>query len=217
KNVVDKYEDVVLECEVIGSPNPTIHWLKNGKRILQGSSQNFKDDVPQYELNDVSGTSKLQLAGTRSNLYLDCVNEADEGVYTCVAETPTLRKTQSHTVTIGGSSFDDLPGESRKCGSKNSRGKPARIYMWSKSRFEYNHVVTQLYCRAQGNPTPSIAWIDASGKPIVSEDGYKITNSGDLVIMNPNWEEHMGSYTCIADNGVGTDSQSTFFYPVSET
>lgn len=211
-NVVDKYESVVLQCEVVGSPNPTIHWLKNGKRIVQGGSQNFQNDVPQYELNDVTSGSKLQLAATRSNLYLDCVTEADEGTYTCVTETPTMRKTQSHTIAIG-SSFDELPVDSRKCGGKHSRSNPARIYMWSKSRFEYNNVVTQFYCRAQGNPAPAITWLDAYGKLITSGDGYKITNSGDLVITNPNWEDHMGSYTCVADNGIGTDSTTTFFYP----
>ena len=30
-----KRQDVVLECEVGGSPSPTIHWLKNGERIQQ--------------------------------------------------------------------------------------------------------------------------------------------------------------------------------------
>lgn len=30
-----KRKDVVLECEVGGSPSPTIHWLKNGERIQQ--------------------------------------------------------------------------------------------------------------------------------------------------------------------------------------
>ena len=30
-----KNRDVVLECEVGGSPSPTIHWLKDGERIQQ--------------------------------------------------------------------------------------------------------------------------------------------------------------------------------------
>ena len=30
-----KHRDVVLECEVGGSPSPTIHWLKDGERIQQ--------------------------------------------------------------------------------------------------------------------------------------------------------------------------------------
>ena len=34
-SIASKHTDVVLECEVGGSPSPTIHWLKNGERIQQ--------------------------------------------------------------------------------------------------------------------------------------------------------------------------------------
>lgn len=32
---VTRHEDIVLECEVGGSPSPTVHWLKDGTRIQQ--------------------------------------------------------------------------------------------------------------------------------------------------------------------------------------
>lgn len=37
---------------------------------------------------------------TSSKLFLDCVDEASEGVYTCVGETPTERITQSTNLVI---------------------------------------------------------------------------------------------------------------------
>lgn len=43
----------------------------------------------------------LKLGKTKSKLYLDCVSDRDEGVYTCVAETPYERITQSTEVKMG--------------------------------------------------------------------------------------------------------------------
>ena len=43
----------------------------------------------------------LRLGTTRSRLFIDCVSPADVGVYTCVAETPTLRIATTFVLRVG--------------------------------------------------------------------------------------------------------------------
>ena len=45
--------------------------------------------------------SLIGLGFTRSKLYLDCLSPEDEGVYTCVAETSTLKIANSTSVAVG--------------------------------------------------------------------------------------------------------------------
>ncbi|CAG5123766.1 unnamed protein product [Candidula unifasciata] len=193
ESVATQFGSIVLECEVGGSPPPTIHWLKDGVRLLQDGSHS--DDEASYEDSVSSGSRRgLRLSSTRSRLYLDCVGEEDEGVYTCVAENAMLRKSQSTRLRVG---------------------EPARIYMWTVSRLEFENSKVQLFCRAEGNPEPTITWYDRDNKPIESDENYRITKSGDLIIRDITWLENMGGYTCVADNGFGTDTAQTFLYPVS--
>ncbi|KAK0055332.1 neural/ectodermal development factor IMP-L2, partial [Biomphalaria pfeifferi] len=162
------YDSIVLSCEAAGIPNPTIHWLKNGERVQQGTSHNVQDDEATFENAAGDDLPRLQLANTVSKLYLDCITEEDEAEYTCVAETPLARKTQSHKVFI-----DPIRGNPRHRCSLHNGEKPARIYMATSSRFEYENELTQLYCRAEGKPTPTITWYDPFNEPITNADGYK--------------------------------------------
>ncbi|XP_030198279.1 netrin receptor DCC isoform X2 [Gadus morhua] len=57
--------DVELECSATGTPPPTVHWLKNGERV-----------IPSDYFQIVDG-SNLQILG---------LVRSDEGVYQCVAE-----------------------------------------------------------------------------------------------------------------------------------
>ena len=49
----------------------------------------------------------------------------------------------------------------------------------------------------------------------VSLMSVQILASGDLVISQIDWMQHMGTYKCVAENEGGLDSVSTFLYPVS--
>ena len=56
----------------------------------------MRDDIASYESSsedkELSKYDKVvRLGTTKSRLFIDCVRPADAGVYTCVAETPTLR------------------------------------------------------------------------------------------------------------------------------
>lgn len=212
-----KRQDVVLECEVGGSPSPTIHWLKNGERIQQGFTRDFKDDAATYEQEmNPSGTPMLRLGKVKSKLYLDCVSEQDEAKYTCVAETPYERITQSTYLQIE----NDLPVSVEKaetCLTKRAlRGSPARIYLWTSVRLELEGTAVQLFCRAEGFPAPKCSWrYSEYGEEISHDHQHKVLPNGDLLIKNIDWLTNMGEYYCRCSNEAGADQQSTFLYPTA--
>lgn len=214
ETVATQYGSIVLECEVGGSPPPTIHWLKDGVRLLQDGSHKPSDDEASYEdPASVGGRRGLSLSSTRSRLYLDCLSEEDEGEYICVAENAVVRKSQSTLLRVERPE-DVLYSEVHECsGKRSNKGEPARIYMWTVSRLEFENSKVQLFCRAEGNPQPTITWYDRDNKPIESDENYRVARNGDLIIRDITWLENMGGYTCVADNGFGTDTAQTFLYP----
>ena len=64
----------------------------------------MRDDAANYESaeNELTKYDKVvKLGTTKSRLYIDCVRPSDAGVYTCVAETPTLRIVTSVVLQVG--------------------------------------------------------------------------------------------------------------------
>lgn len=62
-----------------------------------------------------------------------------------------------------------------------------------------------IVCKGRGFPEPSYIW-SAGGHRIVSDAHYKV-EGGRLQITNPN-HEHVHTYQCLADNGIGVDHVS---------
>lgn len=208
-----RHQSIFLECEAGGSPTPTIHWLKDGQRLLQGAFETIEDESAAFEDldSDHQGDGgKLRLSATKSRLYLDCLTDASEGEYTCVAETPFMRKTQSTIVKVEGHGYP-----SDNCIVKRSaRGEPARIYMWTASRLEYEDNTVQLFCRASGTPEPVITWYDSMNNTIPDDsDQFSVAVNGDLIIRSISWFNNMGVYRCMAENQFGSQLVETFLYP----
>lgn len=208
-----RHHNIFLECEAGGSPTPTIHWLKDGQRLTQGDFERIEDESAAYEdLDSDENEEKLRLSATKSRLYLDCLTDASEGEYTCVAETPYMRRTQSTVVKVEGRGFP-----SNNCIAKRSaRGEPARIYMWTASRLEYEDTTVQLFCRSSGYPVPQITWYDSLNNTIPEDsDQFSVASNGDLIIRDISWFNNMGVYRCVAENHHGTSLVETFLYPMS--
>jgi len=72
--------------------------------VTQGGRHDVRDDIASYE-SDVVATNPhetvLRLGTTKSRLFIDCVRPSDAGIYTCVAETPTLRITTTVVLRVG--------------------------------------------------------------------------------------------------------------------
>ena len=56
-------------------------------------------------------------------------------------------------------------------------GKPARVYMWTAERLEFEGADVQLFCRADGHPAPTITWYDRRGAVIGSNEEQYIVRS----------------------------------------
>ncbi|KAK3094638.1 hypothetical protein FSP39_004303 [Pinctada imbricata] len=210
--VASRHQSIVLTCQA-GGKSPTIHWLKDDQRIQQGDDRDYLNDEPAYEepLNEGEGSS-LGLSFTKSKLFLDCVTPEQAGEYTCVAETTTERIAQTTELVVG----EDYDGTGNCLAKRSLRGRrePARIYLWTSNRLEVQGMAVQLYCRVEGFPAPTLSWFDNNGEEILpSNDNYQLLDNGDLLIKHISWS-NMGRYRCETTNGLGTDSVTTFLYPV---
>lgn len=55
---------------------------------------------------------------------------------------------------------------------------PARVYMWTSQRLEYEGNDAQLFCRAEGSPAPSLAWYSPDDHLITAkDDGYVVSEA----------------------------------------
>lgn len=203
---VSPFDHNVLSCQAIGNPPPTIHWLKDGNRIIQDTLGSIQSDDGNLHILPVAGTSQ-----TWSRLFLDCLTPRDQGTYTCVAETPYSRVSSDTRVNIS----ERRPANLEPfCLNKRSFGLPARIYMWTRFRFEQQGSDVQLFCRSSGLPKPEVIWSRGDdNRPIEDDKKHMVLDNGDLLIRNIRWKD-VGIYTCTAQNDLGSDMTLTFLYPV---
>ena len=72
--------------------------------VAQGGRHDVRDDAADYE-SDADATTRydkvVRLGTTKSRLFIDCARPHDAGVYTCVAETPTLRIVTTIVLRVG--------------------------------------------------------------------------------------------------------------------
>ena len=72
------------------------------------------------------------------------------------------------------------------------------------------HCLT-LNCSAVGNPVPTIAW-KRDNVLLRPSDGIRVMDGGVQLIMCPLTASHTATYTCTADNSVGSaDSSGSVF------
>ena len=73
---------------------------------VQGERHDVRDDTADYESPSDEGESVkrdkvLKLGTTKSRLFIDCARPSDAGIYTCVAETPTMRIVTTTVLEVG--------------------------------------------------------------------------------------------------------------------
>jgi len=206
-----------LICAVYSRPPPTIRWLKNGVEIESIKSGNELEQIQNQ------GIPTLQTAVTKSRLSIDCADK--QGVYTCVADNGYKRIEGNTTLKLSTGAKQSKREKikvSEKCALKKRKdirldfmvGSPAKIVMWTDTRMERPDAVAQLFCRANGNPKPTITWYRLNedgeqGEQITNGPQYTLLQNGDLMVKDPQPGDEGGfSYQCVAKNAYGMDNQT---------
>ncbi|KAM7388095.1 hypothetical protein PAMP_024296 [Pampus punctatissimus] len=130
------------------------------------------------------------------SLQIAFIQPSDTGRYTCIAANV------AGTVSLEMSLTVQIP--------PSIRGTEQDVAVVENSQ-------AQLACAAEGVPQPSLSW-EKDGNPLSESTGeYTILPSGELVIDITQLDD-AGSYTCVATNAVGQDSQtvtlSVYTHPV---
>ncbi|CAH0383542.1 unnamed protein product [Bemisia tabaci] len=192
---------VELHCDVMGSPPPSVQWNR-GLQTLQ--EQGFE------ESNDIGGTG---VAKVRSKLVIDCVLPHHQSMqYTCKGISGSQAVISNPiTLLVQGGNSTSLGSERCRAGGI----KVPRINSWSPIIMETMGTNIALPCFAEGNPRPTVYWLDKKNEPIdeSSDSRFKMLETGELLITKLNWED-MGDYKCVAESPQGHETAETFLYPM---
>lgn len=190
-------ETVHLTCEAMGSPAPTIRWLKNDEPII--------DYNP--ETNQLIDNADSSIAKVHSTLIVSLPSKNLEDIYSCIIKAGHVTERADSTVYTADSNTD-LIDRYRLMPSK-----PIIVYTYHAFMDTIGNDVV-IPCKARGHPRPNVYWKDNRGH-IISRTNRKmqVLKTGELVIRNIRWAD-MGDYVCIARNSFGRVTSTTFIYPV---
>ncbi|XP_031626078.1 neural/ectodermal development factor IMP-L2 isoform X3 [Contarinia nasturtii] len=193
---------VELECDVIGSPPPSIHWVRGDKTI----------DNLDFESNAITESNPTSRARAISRLIIDRSVVA-ERTFTCVGRAGGKTAVESTSI---------YPNENANQGdllasNSGSNGlKKVRILSFYSTIFASIGKTIVLPCKASGRPTAEIYWVDTEQNVIGSQNPrHKVLSNGDLLISPLKWSD-MGLFHCIARNPLSKDTAETFVYPSSD-
>ncbi|KAK2709050.1 hypothetical protein QYM36_014620 [Artemia franciscana] len=172
---------IKMTCCVIGSPEPTIEWMKNGFPI--------QSDGIKYE-------SKLDPTGVVA-LEVKSLLREDSGEYTCVAKNIHGRT----------SSTADLRVRERQ----DADPSPPTFISGIQENYVGSENELVLSVRMSGFPLPRVVWYKDGNKLQSSRYKTSVTDDGHcrLVVISPCLSD-VGQYTCFAENRVWKDEISCF-------
>ncbi|XP_040156857.1 neural/ectodermal development factor IMP-L2 [Anopheles arabiensis] len=204
---------VELECEIMGSPTPTVQWV-------HGSGQTA--DWEDISVNVISEDTPTSVARVVTRLVIDRASRASQTTFTCIGRAAGQEVSSSTVVYHVDSvahlgNYSDVPllrpVAAVDTMFKNLKG--ARITLHYKTLFENMGSTVVLPCKAVGRPLPEITWLNEEGNVVGSlqDARFRTLPTGELIITGLRWAD-MGSYTCVAKNVLAKDESETFVYPI---
>ncbi|XP_043484053.1 neural/ectodermal development factor IMP-L2 isoform X2 [Leptopilina heterotoma] len=185
---------VEFNCEITGSPTPSLHWIRGIK------TETKIKEILKKGIADVPWEGITRVAG---KLVIDCVTPEDEGLIYCAGVAGREIQLASTFLRVDQSL-------KRTCQESN---KPV-INLNAKSILSNIGSTIIIPCRTSGNPRPEIYWLDNFEKRINFDNSrYSILENGDLLVEDIKWED-MGRYVCVAKSGDVEVSADTFLYPL---
>ncbi|KAK4872188.1 hypothetical protein RN001_016312 [Aquatica leii] len=170
--------DAVFRCLVQHLGGYRVGWVKVDTKAIQAIHHNLITHNPRVSISHSNHVVW--------NLHIRGVQEEDGGVYMCqintdpmLSQTGTLKVVVSPDFVFDETSGDILVGEGAS---------------------------TFLTCKATGRPSPRIEWRREDGKEVILRNGTSRVRvpsiDGPIFNMSKISRSEMGSYFCIAANGV---------------
>uniref|UniRef100_A0A0N5ALN4 Immunoglobulin I-set domain protein n=1 Tax=Syphacia muris TaxID=451379 RepID=A0A0N5ALN4_9BILA len=197
-------QNVVLECQVAGHPEPVVKWLKDGQNVTQ---------CPDYEITS---------DGVRHRLSIRNVEASDSGRFTIQAMNAAGTK-QSTCTLIAAPAPTPIPGVKSVASSpappQTPVGPSAPLFLK-----ELKHQPLKpgyqvvLEARVAGNPTPQVEWL-MNGAPLKN---YRARTEYDpqtgicALIIPQMFADDIGEYICRATNSHGVGETSAHLLPGDE-
>ncbi|KAK6493207.1 ADAMTS-like protein 1 [Huso huso] len=171
---------LVVKCEAVGNPEPTISWSKNGEQLKASSRVGMLPD---------------------GSLQIFSPSETDVGFYTCTARNSIGATALSSTITLTGKPLIQ--------GSKGEHvildlSSVSVVDVGGRVKARLGANIT-LRCQAEGIPKSKISWTVVNGKSVPNHYQSK---DGSLLIVNASLLDQ-GRYTCQAANPYGQVTEVT--------
>ncbi|EGV99559.1 Hemicentin-1 [Cricetulus griseus] len=219
--LVTRQAPAVMTCTASGVPVPSVHWTKNGIRLLpRGDGYRILSSEPPViqpqpsELDVILNNPILlpcEAAGTPSPF----ITWQKEGI-NVIASGKSLAVLPSGSLQISRAVREDAG--TYMCVAQNSAGTalgkiklnvqvPPAITSHQKEYVVAVDKPVSLLCEAEGFPSPDITW-HKDGHALTESIRQRILNSGALQIAFAQPDD-AGRYTCMAANAAGSSSVST--------
>jgi hypothetical protein len=190
KIILSTNNDLLLECTVIASPDATIAWLKDGKKLAPSKKIQILENKDDKTKKSIKKSFSLKVVSATND---------DAGVYEIIATNKLGEVKCSSQVVV---EFSPLVVKDLKPKEKTSEDQ-----------------TVSLECTIRGNPKPEIKWFygeqelnaeDANILLTNEEDNYKLTivkastkNTGQYKAIAVNSLGQVQTATCVLDVDVG--------------
>uniref|UniRef100_A0A3B3RNN4 Neural cell adhesion molecule 1b n=1 Tax=Paramormyrops kingsleyae TaxID=1676925 RepID=A0A3B3RNN4_9TELE len=176
-------EQVMLTCEALGDPTPTITWSFGSHVFTEGES-----DLHNRIYQSADGHVVVRSDARVSSLTLKTVQYSDAGEYLCTARNAV------------GQEADVAHLEVRY--APKIQGA-VTVYTWEGNS-------ANISCEVLAHPAASVAWF-RDGLPLPSSNGTSVrlfsTATASYLEVTPESQSDFGSYNCTATNAIGTESK----------
>uniref|UniRef100_A0A1I7TZZ9 Hemicentin-1 n=1 Tax=Caenorhabditis tropicalis TaxID=1561998 RepID=A0A1I7TZZ9_9PELO len=181
-------QDLTLSCVVVlGTPRPTIKWLKDGKEVEEGPT--------------------IKIEGGGSLLRLRGGNPKDEGKYTCHAKSPAGDSTLHINVQLikkpEFASDDELGRRLQEAGIEEQH-----VALVNSTHDVLDGEEFAIPCIVSGTPPPTVTWY-LDGRPITSNSKDFTFLPDNTLIVRKADKSYNGVYMCRATNSAGESEQKT--------
>ncbi|KAK2535403.1 Hmcn2 [Columba guinea] len=202
---VIKSGETVLECDAVGTPPPTVTWVKDGQPVAS------KDG--------------LLLTQQGRRLRIPKVEVAHAGRYTCLVTNAMGQEQREFDVVVHGGWLLRLAqtraqdGGHYSCLASNVAGEARRhfyVEVLVPPHIENadeeetitvpeGHPVTWS-CLAAGSPQPKITWLK-DGHPLPGKDTFSVSPDGSMLHVTRVSLSDSGRYSCVASSSVANQTK----------